>query len=202
MKTVLTTLFAALIASASLADTPKRNTLEVRQLDVPAQQLQLDSPDFTDGGRFADAQTAGAPRCSGANISPALNWSGVPDNAKSLALTMYDPDAPTGSGVWHWVVYNLPADSHGLPAGAGSEGGKLPEGAVTIRGDAGRLGYIGACPPPGDGEHRYIITLYALDRTLDLPADANPATLGFNLNGKILASGRIMATYSRPAAAQ
>lgn len=105
-------------------------------------------------------------------------------------------------GVWHWVVYNLPADSHGLPAGAGSEGGKLPEGAVTIRGDAGRLGYIGACPPPGDGEHRYIITLYALDRTLDLPADANPATLGFNLNGKILASGRIMATYSRPAAAQ
>ena len=190
MKTVLTALFAALIASASLADTPKRNTLEVRQLDVPAQQLQLDSPDFTDGGRFADAQTAGAPRCSSANNSPALNWSGVPDNAKSLALTMYDPDAASGTG---WCTTCPPTATACPPARV--------QKAANCRKAPSPSGAMPAASATSAPVRRWA-TASTLDRTLDLPADANPATLGFNLNGKILASGRIMATYSRPAAAQ
>ena len=103
-------LLAAALASATFAthadNAPARRTIQLRQIDVPARKIQLSSPDFKNGGRFAAAQTAGEPCCEGANISPALNWSGVPKEAKSMVLTMYDPDAPAGSGVWHWLVYS------------------------------------------------------------------------------------------------
>lgn len=186
-------LIAALLA-ASLAHA---DTLDVQQPAKPQDALQLSSSDLKDGATLTQAQVANAFGCSGENISPALQWTGVPKAAKTLVLTVYDPDAPTGSGFWHWAVYNIPADSDGLPANAGASVDKLPVGAVTLKNDAGMNGYIGACPPPGDKPHRYIYTLYALDSALDLPADATPAVLGFSLNGKVLASGQLTGTYGR-----
>ncbi|RKW19915.1 MAG: YbhB/YbcL family Raf kinase inhibitor-like protein [Cardiobacterium sp.] len=187
-------LVAALIA-ASLA--AHADTLEVKQPAKPAQTLQLSSPDIQDGATLTLAQVADSFGCSGKNLSPALQWTGVPKEAKSLVLTVYDPDAPTGSGFWHWAVYNLPASATGLPAGAGATDAKLPDGAAVLKNDGGIRGFIGACPPPGDTPHRYIYTLYALDSRLDLPADATPAVLGFSLNGKVLASGQLTALYGQ-----
>ncbi len=186
MKTIPFLASALLAASFAHAD-----TLAVRQPEKPARKMQLSSPDIR-AGRLADAQVADGFGCNGGNTSPALKWSGVPANAKSLVLTAYDPDAPTGSGFWHWAVYNLPADASGLPAGGG-----LPAGAVALNNDAGQAGYIGACPPKGEKAHRYIFTLYALDSRLDLPPAASPAVLGFTLNGKILATARLTARYAR-----
>lgn len=187
-------LVAALIV-ASLA--AHADTLEVKQPAKPAQTLQLSSPDIAEGATLTLAQVADSFGCSGKNLSPALQWTGVPKEAKSLVLTVYDPDAPTGSGFWHWAVYNLPASATGLPAGAGATDAKLPDGVAVLKNDGGIRGFIGACPPPGDTPHRYIYTLYALDSSLDLPADATPAVLGFSLNGKVLASGQLTALYGQ-----
>ena len=187
-------LVAALIV-ASLA--AHADTLEVKQPAKPAQTLQLSSPDIAEGATLTLAQVADSFGCSGKNLSPALQWTGVPKEAKSLVLTVYDPDAPTGSGFWHWAVYNLPASATGLPAGAGATDAKLPDGVAVLKNDGGIRGFIGACPPPGDTPHRYIYTLYALDSRLDLPADATPAVLGFSLNGKVLASGQLTALYGQ-----
>lgn len=187
-------LVAALIAASLVA---RADTLEVKQPAKPAQTLQLSSPDIAEGATLTLAQVADSFGCSGKNLSPALQWTGVPKEAKSLVLTVYDPDAPTGSGFWHWAVYNLPASATGLPAGAGATDAKLPDGVAVLKNDGGIRGFIGACPPPGDTPHRYIYTLYALDSSLDLPADATPAVLGFSLNGKVLASGQLTALYGQ-----
>lgn len=159
--------------------------------------LTLTSPSFTNGGRYPDAQVANGFGCTGRNLSPALSWAGVPAGTQSLVLTKYDPDAPTGSGFWHWIVYNIPATATGLAQGAGNPGGTLPTGAQQLNNDAGQPGFVGACPPAGDRPHRYVYTLYALNRTLDLPANASPAFLGFNLNGAVLAKTSLTATYGR-----
>lgn len=159
--------------------------------------LTLTSPDFANGTVLKNAQVAAGFGCTGGNVSPALNWSGVPAGTQSLVLTAYDPDAPTGSGFWHWAVYNIPATATGLPAGAGSAGGTLPAGAAQLRNDGGQPGYVGACPPAGDRAHRYVFTLYALSAPLQLDAAASPAFLGFNLNGVTLAKTSITALYSR-----
>src|SRR3954465_14424129 len=112
----------------------------------------------------------------GQNVSPQLSWSGAPAGTKSFALTLYDPDAPTGSGWWHWVVYDIPATATELPQGAGSGKAPLPAGTVQGKTDFGAAGYGGAGPPPGDKPHRYVFTVYALKvDKLDLPADASPA---------------------------
>ena len=117
----------------------------------------------------------------GQNVSPDLAWSGAPEGTQSYALTMYDPDAPTGSGWWHWVVYDIPASATGLVMGAGAAGGaELPAGAKLGRTDFGTAEYGGAAPPPGHGPHRYIFTLYALNTgKLDVPPDASAAMVGF-----------------------
>ena len=115
-------LIAALLA-ASLAHA---DTLDVQQPAKPHDALQLSSSDLKEGATLTQAQVANAFGCSGENISPALQWKGVPKAAKTLVLTVYDPDAPTGSGFWHWAVYNIPADSDGLPANAGASADKLP----------------------------------------------------------------------------
>ena len=135
----------------------------------------------------------------GQNVSPDLNWSGAPAGTQSYALTMYDPDAPTGSGWWHWVVYDIPASATGLVMGAGAAGGaELPAGAKLGRTDFGTAEYGGAAPPTGHGPHRYIFTLYALKTPqLDVPPDATAAMIGFNIHFAKLAEARLTALYER-----
>jgi hypothetical protein len=135
--------------------------------------------------------------CAGGNISPQLTWSGAPAGTKSFTVTCYDPDAPTGSGFWHWLVVNIPPDVTGLAAGAGSAGGKLPAGALMTRTDFGRPGYGGPCPPEGDHPHRYLFTVYAVGDKLDVSADTSAAVVGFNLHFKSLAKAAIMGLFKR-----
>lgn len=141
------------------------------------------STDVQNGQRMAAPHTSGAFGVPGGeDRSPQLSWSGFPAQTRSFAVTCYDPDAPTGSGFWHWAVYNIPVNVTELPSGAGSSGGQLPAGAITLRNDAGQASYIGAAPPQGHGDHRYLFTVHAVDvEKLDLPEGATPAFLGFNL---------------------
>ncbi|MDR1994259.1 YbhB/YbcL family Raf kinase inhibitor-like protein [Azonexus sp.] len=146
-------------------------------------------------GKLASAQYANSFGCSGGNISPDLSWSNPPAGTKSYVVTLYDPDAPTGSGWWHWVVANLPATTAGLPAGVSAA--QLPAGAREINTDTGTPGFIGACPPAGE-EHRYILTVYALNvERLDLPPNATPAMLGFTIRNAILDRASLTARGSR-----
>jgi Raf kinase inhibitor-like YbhB/YbcL family protein len=136
--------------------------------------------------------------CAGGNISPHLKWSGAPAGTKSFALTCFDPDAPTGSGFWHWVMVNIPADVNELAAGAGNPGGKLPAGALQTRTELGASGYLGPCPPEGDHPHRYLFTVFAVSKEkLDVAADTSPAVVGFNLHFATLAKAEIMGLFKR-----
>ncbi len=159
----------------------------------------LTSAAFAPGGMLSNEQVFNGFGCSGQNISPALAWKNAPAGTKSFALMVHDPDAPTGSGWWHWVVYNLPASTHKLPAGAGSADGKhLPAGAVQGRTDFGSIGYGGACPPQGDQPHHYDFRLYALKvEKLDVPADATAALIGFVVRANSLGVAEVQATYGR-----
>ena len=137
--------------------------------------------------------------CAGGNKSPHLKWSGAPAGTKSFALTCYDPDAPTGSGFWHWVVVNIPASVTELALDAGNPmSGKLPAGALMTRTELGLSGYLGPCPPEGDHPHRYLFTVFAVgvDR-LGVTADTSPAVVGFNLHFNTLAKAEIMGLYKR-----
>jgi Raf kinase inhibitor-like YbhB/YbcL family protein len=136
--------------------------------------------------------------CAGGNRSPHLKWSGAPDGTKSYAITCYDPDAPTGSGFWHWLVVNIPANVTELAAGAGSGGGKLPAGALMTRTDFGKPGYGGPCPPQGDHPHRYLFTVFAVGKDkLDVGADTSAAVVGFNLHFATLAKAELMGLFKR-----
>jgi len=164
-----------------------------------AQGFVLSSPDVKPGRMLAPAQVFNGMGCTGQNQSPALSWSGAPAGTKSFALTVYDPDAPTGSGWWHWVVYNIPVTTTSLPAGAGDPSkALLPQGAVQGNTDFGTPGYGGACPPPGDKPHHYYITLFALNvDKLNLPAGATAAYVGFNLRAHTVGTAKMMALYAR-----
>ena len=161
--------------------------------------MQLSSPTIKPGSTLTDAQVFKGFGCEGKNISPALKWSGAPKDTKSFAITVYDPDAPTGSGWWHWVVYNLPATVTELPEAAGAADGKLlPAGAVQGRTDFGAPGFGGACPPKGDKAHRYIFTVHALKvEKLGLPADPTAALIGFMLHANGLGKASFEAKYGR-----
>lgn len=135
--------------------------------------------------------------CAGGNTSPHLKWSGAPEGTKSFAVTVYDPDAPTGSGFWHWLVVNIPPDVTELALGAGSASGTLPKGALMTRTDYGKPGYGGPCPPEGDHPHRYLFTVFAVGDRLDVTADTSAAVVGFNLHFKTLAKGVIMGLFKR-----
>jgi Raf kinase inhibitor-like YbhB/YbcL family protein len=160
--------------------------------------LRVESATFKDGGMLTKAQEYNGMQCSGGNVSPELHWSAVPAGTKSLGLTMYDPDAPTGSGWWHWVVYNIPASTTSLPLGAGdASGAKLPAGTVQGRTDFGKPGYGGPCPPPGK-PHHYIFTLYALKvPSLALDKDASAAMVSANLHGNSVGKATVTGLYGR-----
>jgi Raf kinase inhibitor-like YbhB/YbcL family protein len=137
--------------------------------------------------------------CSGGNRSPHLAWSGAPAGTKSFAVTCFDPDAPTGSGFWHWLVVNISPDAKELSADAGNRNGvQLPKGALQTRTDFGAPGYGGPCPPAGDHPHRYFFTVFAVgaDR-LAVQADTSAAIVGFQLNFNTLAKAAIVGLYRR-----
>lgn len=159
----------------------------------------LASPTIKPGSTLTEAQVFNGFGCSGKNVSPALKWSGAPRETRSFAVTVYDPDAPTGSGWWHWVVYNIPATATELPEGAGvAEGKGLPAGSAQARTDFGTAAFGGACPPPGDKPHRYVFTVYALKTDkLDVPADGTAALVGFMINANKLAAATFTARYGR-----
>jgi Raf kinase inhibitor-like YbhB/YbcL family protein len=161
--------------------------------ETPTTSFALSSPDLVDG-TFSDKFILNGFGCKGKNVSPALEWSNVPAGTKSLALQVHDLDAPTGSGFWHWAVYNIPADATGLPQGAGNDDVKLPTGAFAGNNDffdTGATGsngdYGGPCPPEGDAPHRYVFTLFAtaidkLEVAGSVPKTGTAALYGFVLN--------------------
>ncbi len=165
---------------------------------LAAGKFTLTSTDVKNGGTLTDEQVFNGFGCSGANVSPELTWQNAPEGTKSYVVTVYDPDAPTGSGWWHWVVYDIPATATELPQGAGSGKAALPEGAKQGRTDFGAPGFGGACPPPGDKPHRYVFTVYALKvDKLEVPADASPAMIGFMTKANALGSATLTAKYGR-----
>jgi Raf kinase inhibitor-like YbhB/YbcL family protein len=137
----------------------------------------------------------------GGDTSPHLRWEGYPAGTKSFAVTCFDPEAPTGSGFWHWSVFDIPADVTELPAGAASGDMKgLPAGAVHVRNDNGTRDYVGAFPPPGDGPHRYVFTVYAVgEEKLEVPPEASPAVVGFQLRFKAVGRAQLIGLHETPA---
>lgn len=182
----------ALATLGSLAAMPRPSA------STPVPGFTLTSPTLKEGSTIGMDHVFGGFGCTGRNISPALSWSGAPEGTKSFAITVYDPDAPTGSGWWHWTVVNIPASVTSLAAGAGSTRPALPKGAVEGRTDFGKPGYGGPCPPKGDKPHRYIFTVFALKvDKVDVTGEASGAMVGFNLNANKLATASFTATFGR-----
>lgn len=163
--------------------------------------FQVTSTDVRDGQTLAKPQVSGIFGAGGEDVSPQLSWSGFPDGTRSFAVTVYDPDAPTASGFWHWAVVDIPATVTELPSGAGDETGSgLPAGAFQLRNDAGQARYVGAAPPAGHGPHRYFTVVHAVDvESLGIDAGSTPAFLGFNLFFHTLARAMIVPVYEVPA---
>lgn len=165
-------------------------------LTVSANALELSSPDLSDGATLGAAQVYSGFGCSGGNQSPQLNWQDAPAGTQSFALTVYDPDAPTGSGWWHWTLYDIPANVNQLPRGANAK--TLPAGSQQGRNDYGSQSFGGACPPAGSPAHRYVITLHALKVAhLDAPPGASAALLGYLINSNRLDSATLTPLYGR-----
>ncbi len=164
--------------------------------DAPGANFTLTSSDIAPGGKIANAQVYNRYGCMGDNISPALSWTHAPAGTRSFALLVDDPDAATGSGWWHWVLYNLPASTSSLPAGAGdAQKSALPPGAVQGRSDFGTSDYGGPCPPPG-APHHYHFRLYALKvAKLDLPSDASAALVATTVRAQALGSAELTGIY-------
>lgn len=172
----------------------------VTSLVTPAfadEAFTLSSPDIAEGQQLDNRFVLNAFGCEGDSVSPALEWSNAPEGTKSFVVTAYDPDAPTGSGWWHWVAFDIPADVNSLAQGAGSEGGEMPDGAVQSRTDFGATGFGGACPPPGE-VHRYEFTVHALGvESLGLDENVSAALVGFMTGANSLGSADITAVYTR-----
>jgi len=160
-------------------------------------EMTLTSDDVADGGTLSERNVYDGFGCEGENLSPSLTWAGAPEGTKSFIMTAYDPDAPTGSGWWHWTVFNIPADVTHLDTGVGKSV-ELPVGAGQGRTDYGSVGFGGACPPVGHGPHRYVFTVYAMpEATLPLDENASGALVGFYAHMQGLDSASLTATYER-----
>ena len=160
-----------------------------------AGEFRITSPDLANG--FAAEQVFSGLGCTGGNVSPALHWEDAPKGTKSFVLTVYDPDAPTGSGWWHWVVANIPATTTDIPHGASGKADLMPSGSREIVNDGGLKGWMGPCPPPSR-IHRYQVTMTAVnvDR-FDLPENASPALVGFLTNAAALGRASLTVRYGR-----
>lgn len=171
--------------------------LTLLSISLSAQQFTLSSTDLQ--GQLTNTQVFAGFGCSGENISPQLAWSNEPDSTKSFAITVYDPDAPTGSGWWHWVMFNMPVSTNVLKANAGNLESELaPEGSVQSITSFGKPGYGGACPPEGDKAHAYIFTIYALSvEKIELDTNAPPAMVGYYLNANVIEKASIISYYGR-----
>jgi Raf kinase inhibitor-like YbhB/YbcL family protein len=187
---------AASVAAVSLIPTSAMAQSGKAAVSLP---FVFRSTDVAPNGTMTLTQVYDGFGCTGQNVSPALQWSGVPAGTKSLAITVYDPDAPTGSGWWHWMVYDIPPTTTSLPAGVGARGkAPLPAGALLGMTDFGAKGWGGPCPPVGDKPHRYIFTIFALKvAKLEVPATATSALIGYNLNGNTLGKASFTALYGR-----
>lgn len=164
-----------------------------------AGDFTLSSPTLAAKGWLPPDQVLNSFGCTGENISPALSWRDAPSGTQSFAVTLFDPDAPTDSGWWHWLVVNIPASSNGLVAAAGDPSGKrLPTGAMQVRTDFGHAGFGGACPPAGDKPHRYVFTVYALQTgKLELSADASAALASFMIRANAIGKASLTMHYGR-----
>ena len=187
------TLSRWLILATMLAATPA-----LASAQSPA-TFKLTSADVATNGNMTLKQVYNGFGCTGQNVSPALMWTSPPAGTMSFAVTVFDPDAPTGSGWWHWMVYDIPATVTSIPAGAGNAGKPgLPAGALQGMTDFGAKGWGGPCPPAGDKPHRYVFTVFALKvAKLDVPATATSAQIGFNLNAYSLGKASFTAKYGR-----
>lgn len=163
--------------------------------DVPS--FTVTSADVKNGETLATPHISGIFGAGGEDVSPQLTWSGFPEGTQSFVVTVYDPDAPTAAGFWHWAVVDIPASVTSLPTGAGDDTGSgLPDGAFQLANDAGLKRYLGSAPPAGHGPHRYYTVVHAVDvASLEIPAGATPAFLGFNLFSHTLARAVIVPVY-------
>lgn len=159
-----------------------------------ANDFNLKSTDLTNGEIMDKKLEFNGFGCTGENKSPQLSWTGAPHNTKAYAVMAYDPDAPSGSGWWHWQVVNIPVEITSLASGNGKLNDK---GIINIVNDFGDTGFGGACPPVGHGIHRYQFTIYALSQKLELPANASGALTGYMVKAHSLASSTIEALYKR-----
>ena len=161
--------------------------------------FRLTSPTIKEQSNIGSEHVYNGFGCSGGNVSPELRWERAPKETKSFAVTVYDPDAPTGSGWWHWVIFNIPPSVTSLPAGAGKpDGASAPPGSIQSMTDFGQPGYGGPCPPPGEKPHRYIFTVYALKvDQLPLKREVSGAMAGFYLNQNALGKASFTAKYGR-----
>lgn len=189
-----TTPLRALIAA------PLFVTLAATAATLQSEKFELKSPDIAPGQTVASQFVFNGFGCTGSNISPALEWHGLPHGTQSLAVMVHDPDAPTGgAGFWHWVVVNIPTSATGLARGTGSSNGLgLPAGAQQIATDFGAPGWGGPCPPVGDKPHPYNFTVYALKvEKLDLPPNATASLTGFMVNMNTLGKATFTGVYGR-----
>jgi Raf kinase inhibitor-like YbhB/YbcL family protein len=170
------------------------NTVTVRAPDAPknSNPLRVTSSSFSEDGKIPLSYVFKG--CGGQNVSPQLSWTGAPQGTKSYAITCFDPDAPTGSGYWHWLAFDIPASVNSLNEGAGNQS---PAGGKSATNDYGFASYGGPCPPKGDGDHHYIFTVYALDvDKIDGATDkTSGASLVFMMRGHVLATGKVTGAF-------